>query len=278
MSELPALIERLLAEGELVLAAFTSEELVAVGADSPLRGLVISERLTSMGPIPLTAALSTALRGLVAREFVRPDDVEGDVDGPEDEPLEIPLEGDLAIVVALRRTPSLVGIVSAIDPRLDDVLRPGFAQRARAGAVLHGFAAEGVGLIGVLEERRTPIGIHHFTLRTVEREMEVLRDALLAGGTGTGLVSLPGGAATSQLRVEFAVPDEDEPIHLVVELTLEEDEGGVPMVRLRRIARSGASDEERLSAEALPRRLLRLVDEIWHDTAGSGGNLHESAS
>ena len=73
MGNAEALVARLLEGGDHRLASFTSEELVAVGADSPLQGLVISERLAAMGPIPLTAALSAALRGLIARGFVHPE-------------------------------------------------------------------------------------------------------------------------------------------------------------------------------------------------------------
>lgn len=171
MAEGSDALERLASDGEVELPSFTSEELVAVGANSPLPGLLISERLSDMGPIPLTAALGAALRGLVARGYIDPELVASELhaEGGAEE-VDVPLEGDLALVVGLRRAPDFVGLVSAPTPGALAGLT--LASSGKTAVIWHGLVEAGAP--AVLEERRSPLGVHSFTLRTLPRAARAL--------------------------------------------------------------------------------------------------------
>ena len=194
-------VERLAAGGETLLPSFTSEELVAIGANSPLPGLLISERLSEMGPIPLTAALGAALRGLVARAYVDPDAVTAELaaeDGPEE--IDIPLGGDLALIVGIRRSPDFVGLVSG--PKPAALAGLSLASAAKTEVVLHGLIRPDGPF--VLEERRTPLGVHAFALRTLPREASALVHWLRS-------VAVEGDARRSDVEgiaveIELALP------------------------------------------------------------------------
>ncbi|MCU1488871.1 MAG: hypothetical protein JWM85_276 [Acidimicrobiaceae bacterium] len=308
MVQLVRLLDRLNAEGELRLASFTSEELVAVGADSPLQGLVISERLAALGPIPLTAALSAALRSLVARGFVHPEGTdlsaagpgfgspdrhgperfgqgEFDVGGFDEEELdeeltvEIPLSGDLAVVVALRRSPAVVAVAFA--PRPTDRNAPPRWGLHRAQAILHGFAAEPEGALGILEERRSPLGIHAFVLRTLADETAVLAGqlALLLETPSEQLASVDAWA----FDLEVAVPagdeddagDEDE---LGTEerrrITAVLEGGEIPRALLQIWPDEGEGEPatEELSPDKLASRLAEVLADAWRELGGDGSD------
>lgn len=195
-------MEQLATEGEVRLPSFTSEELVAVGANSPLRGLLISERLSEMGPIPLTAALGAALRSLVARGYVDPDVVAAELateDGTDE--VDVPLEGELALVVGLRRSPDFVGLVSA--PKPAALAGLSLASAGKTEIVLHGLLrAAGP---AVLEERRSPLGVHRFALRSLSVEAHALVAWL------QGELTSEGGARRADaggiaVEVELALP------------------------------------------------------------------------
>lgn len=273
--------------GERRLASFTSEELVAVGADSPLQGLVISERVASMGPIPLTAALSAALRGLVARGFVHPEgatpsavpasadrqlqrlldglDEEGDEE--EEGALSVPLSGDLAVVVALRRSPSLVCLVS--EPSRRDLARRGPLAHRRTDAVLHGIRGE-QGLDGFLEERRSALGIHGFVLRGLEDETRALCTSL-AERAETPDPDLPPGRC--ETAIEVATPDDPE--RPSVRLLVAYEPGAPEPGRIAWAGGPGTPASETLDAAQLPSRLAQL---LAAEARAGGGATHRSAS
>lgn len=281
MGNAEALMARLRDGGEHRLASFTSEELVAVGADSPLQGLVLSERLAAMGPIPLTAALSAALRGLIARGFVHPEgaatapggaprsdrhlqqvlDALGGEPGPggpnAPETVSVPLSGDLAVVVALRRAPALVALVSE-PSRTDLALRGPLAHR-RTDAILHGFTDERGGLTGFLEERRSALGIHSFVLRGLDQETRSLCAAL------EQRAHEPSGEAPAgpcEVELEVAVPDESGRTATRLLVGLEPGpEGDRATISSPHGPKMPAS--EQVATAYLPRRLAELLEGIW---------------
>lgn len=285
MAEAQALVARLRAEGELRLASFTSEELVAVGADSPLPGLVISDRLATLGPVPLTAALSAALRGLVARGFAHPElaSAPGDVGlgladrqlqqvldslsaaAPAGDAASLPLSGDLAAVVTLRRAPAVVCLVS--EPTQEDLARRGPLAHRRTDAILHGFTSDDAELAGFLEERRSALGIHAFVLRTLERECQALCAGLLSRAAEPF-----GGGGRCEDVLEVAWPDDPErpSVRLLVAV-----EPGAGTARLSWPAGRGAPAGETLAADRLPERLGELLGGIWRDN-GDGAALTAS--
>lgn len=182
-----ALRERIGTRGEADLGSFTSEELVAVGADSPLEGLLVSERLAAMGPIPLNAALGSALRSLVARGLVDPEAISSGSDlGP------LPLRGDLALVVELRRRPQLLALVTS--PRPAELAALSLSIPPKIEIVLSGFAERGERPL-FLEERRSLLGIHHFAVRNLRRQAAALVQWLgeQADPPSASFDALPGG-------------------------------------------------------------------------------------
>lgn len=287
MSEAAALPAGWPGAGERHLASFTSEELVAVGADSPLQGLVTSERVASMGPIPLTAALSAALRGLVARGFVHP---EGAATGPasaasppasadrqlqqlldrlgeEEGEISVPLSGDLAVVVALRRAPALVCLVS--EPSRRDLARRGPLAHRRTDAVLHGVRDER-GLGGFLEERRSALGIHAFALRRLEEQTRALCTSLASRAEASDPELPPGRCETA---IEVATPD--QPDRPSVRLLLAYEPGTPEPGRIAWAAGPGTPATETLDAARLPARLAEL---LAAQASPGGGTAHLSAS
>ena len=275
-------------EGEHRLASFTSEELVAVGADSPLQGLVLSERLAAMGPIPLAAALSAALRGLVARGFVHPegatpggpgsragrqldrlldalgegglddgssgdgDGIGGDgIGGDGSGEVTVPLSGDLAAVVAIRRAPALVCLVS--EPTRRDLVRRGPLAHRRTDAILHGVAGGG-SLASILEERRSALGIHGFVLRGVTEETQALC-ASLAERAVTPDPDLPTGRSETAIEV---APVGDPPRPSVRLLVAYEPDAALPG-RISWAGGPGTPATEQLGAADLPVRLAELL-------------------
>lgn len=274
MSDVAARSDAWSGEGERRLASFTSEELVAVGADSPLQGLVLSERLAAMGPIPLAAALSAALRGLVARGFVHPEgatpgepaprgdhqlerllDVPGDGgpdggDGSAGE-VSVPLSGDLAVVVAIRRAPALVCLVS--EPTRRDLVRRGPLAHRRTDAILHGVAGGG-GLAGVLEERRSALGIHGFVLRGVADETRALCAGLAERAVAVD-PDLPPGRSETAIEVA-PVADPSRPS---VRLLVAYEPGAALPGRISWAGGPGTPATERLGDADLPVRLAALL-------------------
>jgi hypothetical protein len=292
MTDADARLGQLREEGDRPLASFTSEELVAVGADSPIQGLVTSERLASMGPIPLTAALSSALRSLVARGFVHLEGAAQTRGGPRSdrrlrhlldalvaeeaggggttarEVLSVPLSGDLAVVVALRRAPALVCLVS--EPSRADLARRGPLAHHHTDAILHGFAEEGR-LSGFLEERRSALGIHHFVLRSFENQIATLC-AGLATRAAEAFESVAAG--TSEVSLDVIVPGHvpRRGVRLLVVLETGDDE---ETCRISWPVGPGAPASETTNLAQLPERLGTLLEHIWR---GDDGEEAMSAS
>lgn len=198
---------RLAEVGTLELMPFTRTELACVGAGSPVRGLLADDGFLSLDGEDLQAAMARARRGLTERGLVgepRP--------SPSDPSrLEMPLGGDLAGIVAVRRSPALIATVGA-GPE-DLVRRPGGdPAAARLIAVLHGVgvvdagdaggAGEG-GLLGLLEETTTSRGLHLFALSTPAAEADRILETWQ-------LLAEDGPAA---LSVHVFVPDASSPRH-----------------------------------------------------------------
>jgi hypothetical protein len=201
---------RLSSAGSVVdLGGFTPMELAAVGAGSPLRGLVATRSFLETDDERLAEEMQSALDGLVGRGLAEPvragdvgagpvarggsDDLAGvgpvavrlggDLAGVG--PVAVRLGGDLAGLVAVRRRPALVGVVSLVDPRRA-------SQPFEAGpadpvlAVFHGLAVEGQGLVGLIEETLDPGDadrpVHRFVLATPAHEAERIVQAYVALG------------------------------------------------------------------------------------------------
>lgn len=282
MVEADALVANLQEQGELRLARFTSEELLAVGADSPVPGLARSDRLATLGPAELEAALSAALRGLVARGYVHPDeawpdeaDLAGDGDGRlrdvlassgDDEAVALPLSGDLALVVALRRSPSFVALVSEPSPAELETRGP-LAHR-RADAVLHGFATATSPLGGVLEERRSELGIHTFTLRTLAQQAVSLCASLEA----RAVEPADGAPGACETALEIALPvvaGHRAPLRLLARLDPGRDGSG--RAGLTRPTPAGRPATEPCTVAELPERLAQLLVAIGRERGGGTG-------
>ena len=168
------------------LSSFSSIELAAVGAGSPIRGLVADGAFLALDDATLAEMLGRARHGLadrglvgVARPARRSELDTGPIgDGParEGDPVDFQLGGDLAGIVAVRRAPALLGTVSAGPPEL--YRHPGSHPESEAVlAVLHGVASEGVGLIALLEETTVGPGVHLFTLNTPAAQATRIFDA-----------------------------------------------------------------------------------------------------
>jgi hypothetical protein len=192
--------QRLASEGAFDLSSFADAELAAVGADSPVLDLVVSGAvLAADNGDPRRADLlvdGLVARGLVARI-------------PDDPDLTLELGGDLAGIVAVRRRPALVASVMAsqadvgrpwVDPVKDALL-----------AILHGVAADGVGLFALLEETLLAdrAGTHNFALATPGAAAVRIRDAY------------HDLRATERLSisVHVYVPDPNGPHHFQLVLT-----------------------------------------------------------
>ncbi len=150
------------AAGLVELPAFSTMELAAVGAGSPLRGLVADETFLDLDDRHLTEGLDRARQGLMERGLA------GAPVAARNRPagqVNIPLGGDLAAIVAVRRSPAFVATVCAASP--ETYRRPGGAPgREAVLAVLHGVASAAAGTFALLEETTTRRGMHLFTLCT----------------------------------------------------------------------------------------------------------------
>jgi hypothetical protein len=153
--------------GSVELMSFSAMELAAVGAGSPLRGLVADEAFLDLEDRNLGEALGRARRALAGRGLVGPAGPGRDSVAARDGDSQVDFElgGDLAAVVAVRRQPALIATVSAAAP--DRYRRPGSHPGSEARlAVLHGVASEASGLFALLEETRAGRTMHLFTLCT----------------------------------------------------------------------------------------------------------------
>jgi hypothetical protein len=142
-------------------------ELAAVGAGSPLRGLVADQAFLDLDDRNLGEALGRARRALAGRGLVGPARPGGEPVPARHggSPVDFDLGGDLAAVVAVRRQPALIATVSAAAP--ERYRRPGSHPGSEALlAVLHGVASEVSGLFALLEETRAGRTMHLFTLCT----------------------------------------------------------------------------------------------------------------
>lgn len=171
-------------EGSIEFSPFTQWELAAIGAGSPVQGLVLSESLLAAEAETVKDEMILALQDLAARDLVGElleSDSEGGVVADSSDGLRsFRLGGDLAIVVAIRRAPALLGIVALVPGEAGLEPRPPDAGD-QVLAVLHGFATERDGLLGFLEETLADAAgaMHRFTLSTPARQAERLR-----GGPG----------------------------------------------------------------------------------------------
>jgi len=194
---------RLASEGAFDLSSFSDGELAAVGADSPVLDLVTSvAALAADGGDPRQADVLVdrlVARGLVARI-------------PHDPDLSLQLGGDLAGIVAVRRQPALIGSVAASQADID---RP-WSDPAKGAVltVLHGVAAEGVGLFALLEETvlNDRIRTHNFVVATPAAEAARIREAHRDLRATERLV----------LSVHVYVPDPAGPHHYQLVLTDED--------------------------------------------------------
>ena len=194
--------ERLARSGTVELTSFSGMELASVGAGGPLRGLVATDAFLTIADGELNESLERARRGLVERGLAgpaRPGGGRGRV--------VMELGGDLAGIVAVRRSPALVASVSAAGP--DAVEHPTPSSAASAVlAVLHGVTAAEGGLFALLEE--TLAGdVHLFSLSTPEAQaMRILEACQVLEDDGPVSVS-----------VHVFVPHPVQPRH--VQLALE---------------------------------------------------------
>jgi hypothetical protein len=152
------MLDQLVAAGSVKLACLTEEEMASIDADrdTPFRPAGPPERLRSLTDDARTAVLTTALRGLVARDLI---------EGPSDEELlrtgaggTVPLRplGELNTILAIRRAPTAVV----------------FVGQASYLAAFHGFKENDAG--GFLAERIDQRGLHYFTLLSAEQAVEAV--------------------------------------------------------------------------------------------------------
>ncbi|MGI8751175.1 MAG: hypothetical protein ACR2MN_02480 [Acidimicrobiales bacterium] len=158
--------------GEIRLTPFDDAELVAVGASSPILGLVPAASADRS-----SAEVDSTLRRLRHQGLVRAESDTG----------QAVLAGDLAGIVAIRRTPALVGIATVRPATVAGPDPPTAAGHSgQTIAVLHGLAREDGGLAAVLEEVVDADGMHHFTLCTpkvaADRLFEAWIDLCADGG------------------------------------------------------------------------------------------------
>lgn len=194
---------RLAQAGAFDLASFSDAELAAVGADSPVLGLVTSIPRLAAGDGGTDEA-EALVETLIAQGFVSP--VPGEPAGS------LRLGGDLGGIMAVRRQPALIATVAASQAAVD---RPWNAPaRDALLAILHGVAADGVGLFALLEETVSPPPerTHHFALATPAAQAERIRDAYRDLSATEALA----------VSVHVYVPDPGGPRHFQVVLTGEE--------------------------------------------------------
>ena len=168
-----------LAENEIVLGAFTDEELAAV--DPPAEEPLVSAPLLDMVPEgeARDQVVGAALRSLMARGVV----VLGEEAGT------VRVNGPLATVLALRSAPNSVLVVEHVEE--DDP-----ARRVVYGARLQGTDGEAVVL---MEESVAVLGHHEFVLRSVDGQAGELA-AWLGQDVPPEDGHLPGGTLDAALE------------------------------------------------------------------------------
>lgn len=194
--------------GELQMPSFTAVELAAVGAGSPLRGLVAGPNFLAMSDRELAAGMAAAIQRLTAEGMLESQKETGASTGAAPS-----LGGPLSTIVGLRRSPAVVVTVTLAARGALDAPTP-VEPSTRLIAALHGMAVEGKGLVGLLEE--TIAGDdHHFVLCTPERAAERLwitaerlQQAEVDGAAGRRPPERVG------LAVDIFHPDPAQPRHL----------------------------------------------------------------
>lgn len=189
------------ATGSVDLLPFSAMELAAVGAGSPLRGLIADGDFLALVDDELDGALGRARQALTGRGLAGAPRPAGEpASTGAGAPVDFDLGGDLAGVVAVRRRPALLALVSAGPAEL--YRRPGYQSGVGAIlAVLHGVAVDGIGLFALLEETRTERGMHLFTLATPAVQAARIFDAWQE-------LESDGPSAVS---VQVFVPDPSQP-------------------------------------------------------------------
>jgi hypothetical protein len=189
-------LHRLDRTGIADLSSFSAMELAAVGAGSPIRGLVADDTFMDLDDQRVGDGLARALHGLHERGLAGPPVPSDEQPGTT----RIQLHGDLAGIVAVRRSPALVATVAAAPPAT--FRRPGGDVDAAAVlAVLHGVASNRLGLFATLEETTTGPGTHLFSLCTPAAQA----DRIFAAWKE---LDADGPAAVS---VQVFTPDPDRP-------------------------------------------------------------------
>jgi len=214
------LLSRAEADGEVPLGSYDGWTLAAVGAGSPLRGLVLTDEMRAMDANDFFARLALAREELgfvAAAPGVPPPNGNGDA-APQDGIVEFELPSPLNFIVAARRAPAYIGLAFVTDH--DDIapgpqLKVGWRGFER---VLHGVWAED-GTIGVLDERRDPQGVHEFVLRSPATEAASLYD---------GFQARPNLSEHQLLSVHVFHQDPARPRHDEVRFSYEE---GTPTSR-----------------------------------------------
>lgn len=224
------LLAVLSARGELPMPSFTAIELAAVGAGSPLRGLVASPRFLAMTDEELAGGMAGALDKLAA---------EGALERPEPNTASgktAMLGGPLSTIVGVRRSPAVLVTVTLAARRALNASDP-VDPSAQLLAALHGMAVQGMGLVGLLEETRTPEDDHNFVLCTPSRAAERLWI------TAARLQEAERAQADNGLPEEIGLamdvfhPDPVEPSHLKLVLSpVKEGEG--PGLMIARTAKA----------------------------------------
>jgi hypothetical protein len=186
------MLDRLQELGEIELGCLTDEEMESVAADedTPFRPATPPERLRSLPEDARRAALATALRGLIARGFVRRPSQEELDRAPAEGRLDLAALGDLDLILKARRGPVAVT----------------FVAQAAYLAALHEFL-DPRDRTAFLEERIDDDGFHSFTLRSPEDAVEALarladpEDRASARPAGAAGREIPHDAAEAMRRL-----------------------------------------------------------------------------
>lgn len=203
---------RLEADGEIPLPTFTAMELAAVGAGSPLRGLVASPRFLALDDATVLTGMRGGLQRLAGDRLVEFDGARQAEMGLSG----IRIGGDLSNIVAIRRQPALLAPVTLVEPT--GGIGNGEARPSQTLlAVLHGLAMDGYGLVGLLEEVISIDSMHSFFMCSPDREPARLLQACRALRS-TQEVSVKGPLAIS---IDVYVPDPIAPRHTKLILSYE---------------------------------------------------------
>jgi hypothetical protein len=232
LPELGALLE-MLQHSEIYLGGYTDEELSVVASyedgsgDEPLVAYPFVELLDD--PVTRTTVQAAALRSLVARRLLIPDE----------EPLTFQAVGALGTVLALRSAPSSVLVVERV------------SEQAPARWVVYGVRTDEGNV--VLEEAVAPFGHHDFVVRSVDAEAQVLAQVLQEGldAEPSGLAadatnlqavldSLTSVVRLYALALEDSGDDEEDLEFLEIEAAVIAGESGTPAML---IYQPGDADE-----------------------------------